>query len=147
MSPVGLCEASCLGLSPLPTPFLQESESEVAQSCPTLCDPMDCSLPGSSVHGIFQAVLEWVAISFSRGIFPTQGWNPHCRHSKCLKDAPPSLGTCITRPVTPTPPPCLQHLGMETEDGEVPRSILPPLTGWAICSLGPLPTLALLRGP
>ena len=45
-----------------------ESESEVAQSCPTLCDPMDCSLPGSSVHGIFQArVLEWVAISFSRG--------------------------------------------------------------------------------
>ena len=42
--------------------------SEVAQSCPTLCDPMDCSLPRSSVHGIFQArVLEWVAIAFSRG--------------------------------------------------------------------------------
>ena len=41
--------------------------SLVAQSCPTLCDPMDYSLPGSSVHGIFQArVLEWVAISFSR---------------------------------------------------------------------------------
>ena len=41
--------------------------SEVAQSCPTLCDPMDCSLLGSSVHGIFQArALEWVAISFSR---------------------------------------------------------------------------------
>ena len=41
--------------------------SEVAQSCPTLSDPMDCSLPGSSVHGIFQArVLEWVAIAFSR---------------------------------------------------------------------------------
>ena len=45
-----------------------KKESEVAQSCPTLCDPMDCSLPGFSVHGIFQArVLEWVAISFSRG--------------------------------------------------------------------------------
>ena len=45
-----------------------ESESEVAQSCQTLCDPMDCSLPGSCVHGIFKArVLEWVAISFSRG--------------------------------------------------------------------------------
>ena len=44
-----------------------ESESEVAQSCPTLCDPMDCSLSGSSIHGIFQArVLEWIAISFSR---------------------------------------------------------------------------------
>ena len=43
-----------------------KSESEVAQSCPTLCDPMDCSLPGSSVHGIFQAkVLEWGAIAFS----------------------------------------------------------------------------------
>ena len=42
--------------------------SEVAQSCPTLCDPMDYSLPGSSVHGIFQAiVLEWIAIPFSRG--------------------------------------------------------------------------------
>ena len=41
---------------------------EVAQSCQTLCDPMDCSLPGSSVRGIFQAiVLEWIAISFSRG--------------------------------------------------------------------------------
>ena len=45
-----------------------ESESEVAQLCPTLCDPTDCSLPGSSVHGIFQAlVLEWIAVSFSRG--------------------------------------------------------------------------------
>ena len=46
----------------------KESESQVAQLCPTLCDPMDCSLPGSSVHGIFQArIMEWVAISFSRG--------------------------------------------------------------------------------
>ena len=43
-----------------------KSESEVAQSCLTLSDPMDCSLPGSSTHGIFQArVLEWVAIAFS----------------------------------------------------------------------------------
>ena len=43
-----------------------KSESEVAQSCPTLHDPMDCSPPGSSVHGIFQArVLEWGAIAFS----------------------------------------------------------------------------------
>ena len=44
--------------------------SEVAQSCPTLCDPMDCSPPGSSVHGILQTrLLEWVAISFSKGSF------------------------------------------------------------------------------
>ena len=43
-----------------------ESESEVTQSCPTLSDPMDCSLPGSSIHGIFQArILEWDAIAFS----------------------------------------------------------------------------------
>ena len=43
-----------------------KSEREVAQSCPTLRGPMDCSLPGSSVHGIFQArVLEWGAIAFS----------------------------------------------------------------------------------
>ena len=45
-----------------------KSESEVAQSCLTLQDPMDCSLPGSSIHGIFQArVLEWSAIAFSPG--------------------------------------------------------------------------------
>ena len=43
-----------------------KSEREVTQSCPTLSDPMDCSLPGSSIHGIFQArVLEWGAIAFS----------------------------------------------------------------------------------
>ena len=43
-----------------------KSESEVAQSCPTLSDLMDCSLPGSSIHGIFQArVLEWGAVAFS----------------------------------------------------------------------------------
>ena len=47
----------------------------VAQSCPTLCNPMDCSLPGFSVHGIFQArVLEWVAISFSMGSSRPRDW-------------------------------------------------------------------------
>ena len=46
---------------------VERKESEVTQSCPTLCNPMDCSLAGSSIHGIFQArILEWVAISFSR---------------------------------------------------------------------------------
>ena len=44
-----------------------KSESEVAQSCPALSNPMDCSLPGSFIHGIFQArVLEWDAIAFSK---------------------------------------------------------------------------------
>ena len=47
-----------------------KSESEVAQSCPTLSNPMDCSPPGSSVHGIFQArVLEWGAIAFSSIVY------------------------------------------------------------------------------
>ena len=50
-----------------------KSESEVTQSCPTLCNPMDCSLPGSSVHGIFQArVPEWGAIAFSDGKLGTR---------------------------------------------------------------------------
>ena len=56
---------------------------EVAQSCPTLCDPMDCSPPGSSVYGILQArILQWVAMPSSRGSFSTQGSNrglPLCR--------------------------------------------------------------------
>ena len=57
------------------TLMTEKSESEVAQSCLTLCDPMDCSLPGSSIHGIFQArVLEWVAISFFRGSSQPRDW-------------------------------------------------------------------------
>ena len=48
----------------------------VTQSCPTLCDPMDCSPPGSSVHEIFWArILEWVAISFSKAL-PNPGMEP-----------------------------------------------------------------------
>ena len=67
--------------------FYSESESEVTQSYPALCNPVDCTLPGSSLHGILQArILEWVAISFSRGssqpMDQTQGLNlglPHWR--------------------------------------------------------------------
>ena len=56
------------------------SESEVAQLCPTLWDPMDWSLPGSSIHGIFQArILEWVIISFSRRSSCPRDWTLHCR--------------------------------------------------------------------
>ena len=55
-----------------------KSESEVAQSCPTPSNPMDCSPPGSSVHGIFQAgVLEWGAIAFSR-----KNWTATCKRMK-----------------------------------------------------------------
>ena len=57
---------------PFPSP-MHETESEVVQSCPTLHDPMDCSLPGLSAHGIFQArVLEWGAIAFSVGQLTTK---------------------------------------------------------------------------
>ena len=60
----GVWRRSC----PLYSDLYSEWLSEVSQSCPTLCDPMDCSLQCSSVHGIFQArVLEWGDISFSRG--------------------------------------------------------------------------------
>ena len=61
-----------------------KSENEVAQSCPTLSDPMDCSLPGSSVHGIFQArVLEWGAIAFS-GEYLESYTNTHKPVNSCL---------------------------------------------------------------
>ena len=48
--------------------MLLKCEVKIVQSCPTLCDPMDCSLPGTSVHGILQArILEWAAMPSSRG--------------------------------------------------------------------------------
>ena len=67
-----------------------KSESEVAQSCPILRDPMDRSLPGSSIHGIFQArVLEWVAIAFSEfPLIPPQtsvSSCPHIREGRAFK--------------------------------------------------------------
>ena len=62
-----------------------KSESEFAQSCPTPSDPMDCSLPGPSVHGIFRArVQEWVAIAFS-GYFSTKDFSiPQIELESCL---------------------------------------------------------------
>ena len=62
------------------------SENEVAQSCPTLCHPVDCSLPGSSIYGIFLArILEWVAISFSRGSSWPRDWTPvSCIGGRCF---------------------------------------------------------------
>ena len=58
-----------------------KGESEVAQSCLTLSNPVDCSLPGSSVHGIFQArVLEWGAIAFSESANQKQSEKSHHAH-------------------------------------------------------------------
>ena len=78
--------------------FSRESESEVAQSCPTLCDPIDCSLSGSSVHGIFQArVLEWIAIPFP-GHLPDPGiepGSPTLQADALLSEPPGKLGRLL----------------------------------------------------
>ena len=63
---------------PFTTFFHPCAHAKSLQSCPALCETMDCSPPGSSVHGILQArILEWVATSYSRGSNPTQGSNLH----------------------------------------------------------------------
>ena len=70
-----LCTA-CLRNVKVPIPYLAHKEVKVlvAQLCLTFCNPIDCSLPGSSVHGIFQArMLEWASHSLLQRIFPTQG--------------------------------------------------------------------------
>ena len=68
--------------------------AQLLQSCPTLCNPMDCSLPGSSVRGILQArILEWVAMSFSRGFSQPRDWT-------CI-----SWGSCIAGRFFTTEPP------------------------------------------
>ena len=74
-----------------------KTESEVTQSCPTLRDPMDCSLPGSSIHGILQArVLEWGAIAFSHSYLcyakSLQSCPTLCDPVDGSHQAPPSLG-------------------------------------------------------
>ena len=88
---------------PLFTFWHSESESEVVQSCPTLCDPMACSLPGSSVHGILQTrILEWLPFPFP-GIFSTQGWNLgllHCRWVLCLWATREALQNSAKLPVS-----------------------------------------------
>ena len=73
------------------------------QSCLTLCDPADCSPPGSSIHGILQArILEWVSVTSSRGSSPTQGSNPSLLHilhwqAGSLPLAPPGKPTNVNR--------------------------------------------------
>ena len=75
-----------------------KSEREVAQSCPTLSDPMDCSLPGSSTHGIFQArVLEWGAIPFSIFEMISHNFCPVLFVRKTLLGAAHSQGNGLTK--------------------------------------------------
>ena len=76
-----------------------KSGSEVTQSFPTLSNPMDCSLPGSSIHGIFQArVLEWGAIAFSEALYTECLWGTHYKKIPCrcinLLDATVPLPYC-----------------------------------------------------
>ena len=73
---------------------LTSAVCSVPQSCPTLCNPMDCRLPGSSVHGILQArIPEWVAMPSSRGSSQPRDWIPHCKrilyhlsHNSCQSE-------------------------------------------------------------
>ena len=71
--------------------------SLAAKSCLTLCDPMDCTLPGSSVHGISQArILEWVAISFSKTTQKVCFLKPHFTENRqSLRDSPKSLNLLV----------------------------------------------------
>ena len=76
-----------------------KSEREVAQLCPTLRDPMDCSLPGSSIHGIFQArELEWGAIAFSTAspLLPCKWVHPYHLSRLHAAAAAKSLQSCLT---------------------------------------------------
>ena len=96
-----------------------QSESEVAQSCPTLCDPMDCSPSGSSVHGIFQArILEWVAISFSN--YRTIALISHASKIM-LKILQASLQQYVTKN--------FQMFKLDLEKAEEPEIKLPPSAG------------------
>ena len=86
-----------------PGDILKRKESEVAQSCPTLFDPVDCSPSGSFIHGILQArILEWVAISFSRrSSRPRDRTQVACiggRHFKlwATREAPTRDQTCVS---------------------------------------------------
>ena len=91
-------------------------ESEVAQSCPTLRDPVDCSLPGSSVHGILQArILEWGCYFLLQGLFPTPGSNPHPLYWQA---------SCLENPMNSTTRQKDQTLKDELAGEQVPNMLL-----------------------
>ena len=85
--------------------YMKESESKVAQSCPTLCDPMDCNPPGSSIHWILQATIpEWVAISFFRGSSPPRDrTRSPALQADALNSEPPGKPYIWRRQWHPTP--------------------------------------------
>ena len=107
-----------------------ESEHEVAQSCPTLCDPIDCSPPGSFLHGIPQAgILQWIAISFPKGYtrlpLPTKGTERKRKWTRSVvsswtvaHQAPPSIGFSRQKDWSglplPSPTKCTRWLNSST---------------------------------
>ena len=110
-------------------PWIMWVEVKTAQSLPTLCHPMDCSLPGSSAQGLLQArILEGVAIPFSR-VTPPQGWNPGLlSQADPLLSAPPGKPT---RKITCGRAPCShrvsrveERLKMSAPEGREKRSLL-----------------------
>ena len=92
----------------------------VKQLCPNLCDPMDCSSPGSSVHGISQArILEWVSISFSRGSSqPRDQTHVSCTAGKFFTAEPPGKPHCLQRKSQRLSPP-QKKLEIISEVGKV----------------------------
>ena len=114
-----------------PSSFLQSAsvlfaEVKVAQSCPAFCSPMDCSLPGSSVHGILQArILVWVAVPFSRDL-PNPGMEPRspALQADSLPSEPP--GKPIEASGLPCPPPGdLPNPGLEPRSSALLADSLP----------------------
>ena len=124
-----------------------EREHEVAQSCPTLRDPMDCSLPGSSVHGIFQArVLEWIAISISKGSSQPRDrtWVSHIVDRRftvsgqCLRwQSLPGTNTALVQPWEWRPPEILNcvysgHACLSALTHAHTRPVIPKPIWWQI---------------
>ena len=97
-----------------------KSKREVTQSCLTLSNPMDCSFPGSSIHGIFQArVLEWGAIAFSNALFPPYNFmyfitNMHCPTGTVPRNFYEKHGPCSQLLIdVPTMPQCTGMLNIQ----------------------------------
>ena len=141
--------------------------SEVTQSCPTLCDPLNCSLPGSSIRGIFQArILEWVAISFCRGSSLPRDWTRvSCILDRCftvwatrevcdVKSVPKSSSFFVSPPIAlcaflrsflifalDEVPPCPIIFSLQVEEDEMSTD-RKEIAGWSNLNLG-----ALLEAP
>ena len=117
-----------------------KSESEVAQSCPTLRDPVDCSLPGSSVHGIFQArVLEWNVIAFSRTVAYQTPLSMGLTRQESWSGLPfPFPGDLLDPGVEPASPALAGRLFTTEPPGEpeVFCILLPCLIFTELCGLG-----------